>query len=77
MKHQYFLLVIGITLFFFGLVIRYSVGRSRFNRRNPFGLQQFQSYNQAVITRAGEGWLRAFGTMIILAGILLSLAGVA
>jgi hypothetical protein len=77
MKHQFFLFVIGITLLLFGLIIRYSVGRRRFNRRNPVGLQQFQSYNQAVITRAGEWCARAIGTMLIVAGILLSLAGVA
>ena len=55
MKHQPILFVAGIASLILGLIIRYSVGRRRFNRRTPFGLQQFRSYNQALATRGGGG----------------------
>ena len=77
MKLQFLLFIIGITSILFGLIIQYFIGRRRFNRRNPVGLQQFKSYNQAAITQAGEGCTRSFATMLVLAGIMLTLAGLA
>jgi hypothetical protein len=77
MKHQYVLFITGIAFLLFGLIIRYSVGRRRFNRRNPFGLQLYCSYDQAAVTRIGEGCAGIPGNLLILAGILLTLAALA
>jgi hypothetical protein len=77
MKHQFDLFIAGLALTVLGLLIRYSIGRRRFNRRSPFGLQQYHSYKEALGTRAGEGCAAGFGALLILAGILLTLAGLA
>jgi len=78
MKHQQpILFLIGIALLIFGLIIRYLVGRRRFNRRNPFGNPQFRGYNQALVTRGGEGCARGIGTLLILAGVALIFVGLA
>lgn len=77
MKYQFVLFIAGIVLLLFGIVIRYSAGRRRFNRRTPFGLQQYRSYNEAIVTRGAEGCAGSFATLLILAGILLALAGLA
>ena len=75
--HQFVLFVAGPALTILGLVIRYSIGRRRFNRRSPFGLQQYHSYSEAVGTRLGEGCASSFAVLLILAGILLTLAALA
>jgi uncharacterized protein YjeT (DUF2065 family) len=79
MKHQQqpILFVVGLALLLIGLIIRYSVGRRRFNRRTPFGLQQYRSYNEALATRSGEGCARVIGILLVLAGLLLVLVGLA
>ena len=77
MKLQIILFILGIAFLVFGLFIRYSVNRRRFNRRNLLGLQQYHSYNRALVTRTGEGCARGFAAVFILAGILLTLAGLA
>jgi len=78
MKHQQpFLFLIGIALLIFGLIIRYSVGRRRFNRRNPFGNPAYRGYNQALVTRGGEGCAKGIGTLLILAGAVLIIVGLA
>jgi hypothetical protein len=77
MKHHFDLFIAGLGITVLGVIIRYSVGRRRFNRRSPFGFQQYHSYNEALGTRAGEGCAAGFGALLILAGILLTLAGLA
>jgi len=79
MKHQQqpIIFLIGIALLALGLIIRYSVGRRRFNRRNAFGNPQFQGYNQSLVTRGGEGCAKGIGTLFILAGAVLILVGLA
>ena len=71
------LFVAGIIALLLGLIIRYSVGRRRFNRRTPFGFQQFRSYNEALAARGGEGCARTVGTLLILAGLVLVFVGLA
>ena len=51
MKHLPVFFLAGIVAIIIGTIIRYSVGRRRFNRRNPFGNQQYQVYSQALVTR--------------------------
>ena len=77
MRHQPIFFVAGIILLLIGLLIRYSVSRRRFNRRNPFGFQQYPSYNQALATRGGEGCARSIGTLLALAGLVLIFVGLA
>jgi hypothetical protein len=75
--HQFVLFVAGPALTVLGLLIRYSIGRRRFNRRSPFGLQQYHSYSEAVGTRLGEGCASSFAVLLIVAGIVLTLAALA
>jgi hypothetical protein len=79
MKHQHqpILFVVGLALLVIGLGIRYSVGRRRFNRRNPFGNPQYKGYNQSLVTRGGEGCAKGIGTLLILAGAVLVFVGLA
>jgi hypothetical protein len=77
MKQKHTLFVLGISLLLIGLFIRLAIGRRRFNRRNAFGIQQFQSYDQNLVTRSGEGCAGLFANFLILAGILFMLAGLA
>ncbi len=79
MKHQqqHIIFIVGIALLLFGLIIRYSVGRRRFNRRNQFGNPEYQGYNQSLVTRGGEGCAKGLGTLLILAGLVLIFVGLA
>lgn len=61
----------GIILIAVGLALRYIVGRNRFNRRGPAGLQQYDSYNRALGTSLFERLLKILGTLMILGGIFL------
>jgi hypothetical protein len=77
MTKQFQILAVGIILLFIGAIIRYVISKRRFNRRNAFGLQQYRSYDEGLVTRTGEGCAGALGILFILAGILLCLAGLA
>jgi hypothetical protein len=79
MKHQQqpILFVVGLALLLIGLIIRYSVGRRRFSRRNQFGNPQFRGYNQSLVTRGGEGCAKGIGTLLILVGVALVCVGLA
>ena len=75
MKHanhdNYTVLILAIILFVAGLLIRYFIGRRRFNRRGVGGLQHFKSYNTSLIIPVMERVLNIIGTLMILAGIAL------
>jgi len=77
MKHQPIIFAAGIALLLLGLIIRYSVGRRRFNRRTPYGHQQYRSYSEALVTRGGEGCAKGIGSLLILVGAMLVLVGLA
>jgi hypothetical protein len=77
MTRQFHILAIGIALLVIGGLIRYQISKRRFNRRNAFGLQRYRSYEEGLVIRGGEGCVGAIGTIFILAGILLCLAGLA
>ncbi|WP_199119914.1 hypothetical protein [Pedobacter sp. ASV28] len=61
----------GIILIAVGLILRYIVGRNRFNRRGVGGLQHYDSYNRALATTLFEKILKLIGTLLLLAGLFL------
>jgi len=54
-----------------GLLIRYWIGRRRFNRRGIAGLQLFSSYEKWWITTRIEDLFNFLGLLAILAGAFL------
>ena len=67
--HNYTVLIIAIILFVSGLLIRYIIGRRRFNRREIDGLQHFKSYNTSLVIPIMERVLNIIAAIMILAGI--------
>jgi hypothetical protein len=67
--HNYTVLIIAIILFVAGLLIRYIIGRRRFNRRGIGGLQHFKSYNTSLVIPVLERVLNMIAAIMILAGI--------
>jgi hypothetical protein len=78
MKTHYSLVIpCGFLLIAIGLVIRYQIGRRRFNRRGIGGLQHFDGYGRGLITTIIENFINLMGTLILRAGIfLLVIAGI-
>ncbi len=65
----------GPALMALGLAIRYRIAKRKFLRRSMTGLEYFPSYGAAIITRVVEGLARLVATLMIMAGIVLLLAG--
>jgi len=62
-----------VALLFIGLLLRYWIGKRRFNRRNIAGLQQFKNYRQAVCASIIEKGINILGLLMLLAAIILYL----
>ena len=54
-----------------GLIIRYWIGRRRFNRRSITGLQLFSSYEKWWIVTRIEALINFLALLAILAGLFL------
>jgi len=54
-----------------GLIIRYWIGRRRFNRRSIAGLQLFSSYGRWWLTTRIESFVNFLALLAIIAGIFL------
>ena len=67
--------IIGVLLFVSNKAIRYYLSRRRFNRRAITGLEGFDSYEHALVTRAYERILRLISRIIYWIGLLLILFG--
>ncbi len=67
--------IIGILLLLFGLFLRYTIGRRRFNRRSIAGVQGFKSYSYAIITLSIEKLINAFAILCILLALILFIKG--
>lgn len=65
--------IVGIIMLVAGLVLRYFINRRRFNRRNQFGTQGFNSYEHRTLTNIGEGFSKMAAYILILAGLFLML----
>lgn len=53
-----------------GLLIRYIIGRRRFNRRGVAGLQLFSSYEKWWLTTRIEAFFYFLGLLAIVVGVL-------
>jgi hypothetical protein len=62
-----------ILLLLFGLLVRYFIGRRRFNRRSLAGVQGFKSYAIALLTITVEKLANILATLCILLAIILFL----
>ena len=69
------IVLVGLALLVAGVACNSIVGRRRFYRRGPGGVQQFRSYSAAVTTRTGEGCLTLLGWVLIVVGVLTILTG--
>lgn len=67
--HNYTVLIIAIILFVAGLLIRYIIGRRRFNRRGVGGQQHFKSYNTSLFIPVMERVLNIIAAIMIMVGI--------
>lgn len=65
--------IVGIIMLVGGLVLRYFINRRRFNRRNQYGTQGFNSYEHRTLTNIGEGFSKMGAYILILIGLFLIL----
>ena len=65
----------GIIILLIGMLIRYFIGRRRFNRRGIGGLQQFSNYETAVAFTFLEWVFKWVANLLILLALLLLLFG--
>lgn len=60
----------GLILISIGLLIRYLIGRRKFNRRNVAGIEVFSSYLTAVAIQFLERLFNLFGFLLVAFGII-------
>ena len=66
----------GLLLSALCLLIRYQIGKRRFNRRGIGGVQHFPNYRSAILTTVLEMLILLIGNLCGLAGwVLLAVAG--
>ena len=61
--------LIGWTFILIGLAIRYFISRTKFNRRNSFGKEVFQSYEMLWVISIANGIGKIGSTVLIIIGI--------
>lgn len=61
--------LIGWIFILVGLAIRYYIGRTKFNRRNNFGKEVFQSYEMLWIVSIANSLGKLGSTILIIIGI--------
>ena len=71
--HTNHLTVYAIVLLAIGLLLRYIVGKRRFNRRGVAGLQHFKSYGIALLTMTIEKMVNIIAALMIIGAIFLYL----
>ncbi|RKR84097.1 hypothetical protein BDD43_4324 [Mucilaginibacter gracilis] len=65
--------IYAIVLLAIGLLLRYIIGKRRFNRRGIGGVQYFKSYGRSLITTTFERVLNIIATLMIIGAIILYL----
>ena len=63
----------AVVLVAIGLILRYFIGKRRFNRRGIAGMQYYNNYKQALITTTIERLANIIASLLIVAGIILYL----
>lgn len=63
----------GLMLFCIGLLLRFVIGRRRFNRKNLAGLQVFPSYFASKVIQAMESIINLLGLILIFTGAVMML----
>lgn len=71
--HINHLTVYAIILLAIGLLLRYIIGKRRFNRRGIAGTQYFKSYGVALVTTIIERIINIIATLMIMGAIFLYL----
>ena len=71
--HPNHLTIYAIILLAIGLLLRYIIGRRRFNRRGIAGFQYFKSYTIALMTTTIETILNFIALLMIIGAIILYL----
>lgn len=71
-----FSMTIGSIMLIIGWIIRYRIGRRRFNRRNFAGVEVFSSYGKATVTRGFETFMRFLGGIFVFLGIIFIAYGI-
>jgi hypothetical protein len=71
--HINHLTVYAIILLVIGLLLRYIIGKRRFNRRGVAGLQQFKSYRIALFMTVIERLVNTIATLMIIVAVVLYL----
>lgn len=61
----------GFILMLIGIVIRYIIGRRRFNRRTIAGTEGFSSYEKAVFVTFSERIMMLVAKLLLVGGLLL------
>ena len=62
--------IIGILFFLMGCGGIYWVGKRAFERRNPMGIEEFNSFGQVIGTKALEGVVKIASLLFIAMGFL-------
>jgi len=62
-----------LILIIVGLIVRYAIGRRRFNRRGITGLQLFSSYEKWWLTTRMEAVINFLALLAMIAGLILLL----
>jgi hypothetical protein len=68
------LLVLPLAILVGGVLLRRWIGKRRFERTNPFGLESFESYDQMKMTQGAEGCLGCVGVLLVFFGLMSGLA---
>jgi hypothetical protein len=67
------LTIYAVILLVTGLLLRYIIGKRRFNRRGVAGLQYFKSYGTALFTTILERVVNIIATLMIIGAVFLYL----
>jgi hypothetical protein len=60
-----------ILLLLLGLLVRYIIGRRRFNRRSLAGVQGFKSYTRAILITTVEKVINGLALLCIILSVML------
>ncbi len=70
-SHLYTVPVLGVILIVAGIIVQLIIGRNRFYRRGPGGLQQYDSYRLSLLSRVLEWIFGKLALIMILFGMFL------